>query len=75
VYDRWIFVKGTGILDKRSFLPGQRGLARTLPEAEPDGEDDGGLPVSGFGLAAAALLFVAIALAAARLSGSRTRAR
>jgi peptide/nickel transport system substrate-binding protein len=23
VYDGWVFVKGTGILDKRSFLPGQ----------------------------------------------------
>ena len=67
IYDGWVFVKGTGILDKRSFLTGQRGLARTLPEVEP-AEDDGGLPVSGFGLAAAALLFVAIAVGVARLA-------
>ena len=75
VYDGWVFVKGTGILDKRSFLGGQRGLARALPEVEPTGDDDDGLPVSGFGLAAAALLFVVIALSASRLSGTRSRGR
>ena len=74
-YDGWIFVKGTGILDKRSFLGGRRGLARSLPEVEPTDDGDGGLPISGFGLAAAALLFVAIALAASRLSGAAIRRR
>ncbi|MGI9081859.1 MAG: ABC transporter substrate-binding protein [Thermoleophilaceae bacterium] len=74
-YDGWVFVKGTGILDKRSFLGGRRGLARTLPEIDPPAGEDDGLPISGFGLAAAALLFAAIALSAARLSGSRARSR
>ena len=75
VYDGWVFMKGTGILDKRSFLGGQEGLARRQPEVEPTEEDDGGLPVSGFGLAAGTLLFMAIALSVARLSGGRTPTR
>jgi peptide/nickel transport system substrate-binding protein len=74
VYDGWVFVKGTGILDKRSFLGGQQGLARSLPKIEPTDDDDG-LPVSGFGLAGAALLFIVVALAASRLSGGQTKRR
>ena len=68
-YDGWVFVKGSGILDKRSFLGRQRGLARTLPEVEPEKSDDDGLPVGVLGLVSIGLLFVAIALVTARLSG------
>jgi peptide/nickel transport system substrate-binding protein len=76
VYEGWIFVRGAGILDKRSFLPGERGLARRLPIAGPArASDDDGFPLGPFGLAAVALLAVAIALAAAALSHRRTRVR
>lgn len=51
VYDRWTFVKGTGILDKRSFLPGAtaaRGPAAALPgpvEGATGGDSGSGLGV------------------------------
>ena len=68
VYDGWTYVQGSGILDKQSFLPGGRVLARNLPEVAPTGDDDDDLlPVSGFGLAAGLLLFVVVALSAATL--------
>ena len=72
VYNGWVFVKGAGILDKRSFLSGQRGAAARLPEVEAPSESDDGFPLGGFGLAAAALGFVAVALGAAALSRRRT---
>jgi len=31
-YDGWTFIQGTGILDKRSFLPGEQPAARRQPE-------------------------------------------
>ncbi|CAA9501137.1 MAG: Oligopeptide ABC transporter, periplasmic oligopeptide-binding protein OppA [uncultured Solirubrobacteraceae bacterium] len=38
VYNRWLFVKGTGILDKRSFLPGETQAAQA---PRPDGREVG----------------------------------
>ncbi len=32
IYDGWVFVKGTGILDKRSFLAGKRSSATAAPD-------------------------------------------
>ena len=71
-YDGWVFVTGTGILDKRSFLPARHGLARTLPELEPEDDSDD-FPIGILGLGAIALIFVAIALAVARVSRGGTR--
>jgi peptide/nickel transport system substrate-binding protein len=75
VYADWIFVKGVGILDKRSFLPGQRGLARELPVAGPAKDDDDGFPLGPFGIAAVALMAIVIALSAAALSHRRSGVR
>ena len=74
-YDGWVFVKGTGILDKRSFLGGQRGLARRQPEVEVAEDDDDGFPVSGFGIVAGILIFLVISLSVARLAGGRAGTR
>ncbi len=38
VYNGWLFVKGTGILDKRSFLPGE---TRAAQAPRPDGREVG----------------------------------
>ncbi|HEV2768578.1 MAG TPA: ABC transporter substrate-binding protein, partial [Solirubrobacteraceae bacterium] len=35
IFDGWIFVKGTGILDKRSFLRGERAEAGPTPSGDP----------------------------------------
>lgn len=76
VYDGWVFVKGTGILDKRSFLSRRTGAAARLPEVDsPSESDDDGFPLGAFGIAAAALLFSAIALVAAAFARRRTRVR
>lgn len=45
-YDGWTFVRGTGILDKRSFLPGEGPAPRRQPEVGAVPEQDG----SGSGL-------------------------
>jgi peptide/nickel transport system substrate-binding protein len=39
IYDGWVFVKGTGILDKRSFLPGQ-GRPSSQREVSAGEEDE-----------------------------------
>ncbi len=52
----WTYVKGSGILDKRSFLPGERAASQSGPVVDdgPDGSDGWG--VGPLGLAALALL-------------------
>jgi peptide/nickel transport system substrate-binding protein len=60
-YDGWVYVKGSGILDKRSFLPG--GPARAQPvrsDGSPSSNGSDSLPVGGFGLSALGLATVAI---------------
>ena len=75
-YNGWVFVKGAGILDKRSFLPGEAGAAARLPEvAPPEQSDDDDFPLGPFGIAAAVLLFFAIAVGAATFSRRRSRVR
>ncbi|MDP8943555.1 MAG: ABC transporter substrate-binding protein [Actinomycetota bacterium] len=63
-YDRWVFVRGSGILDKRSFLPGEAAAAR---RAAGDGDDAGGFPIGALGVLALALLAAALGLATAAL--------
>jgi peptide/nickel transport system substrate-binding protein len=73
VYDGWVYIKGSGILDKRSFLPGE---AKAQPGGAPVGNpldtsnDTGGVPWWAFVLAAAA--FVGGALAVRYWSESRS---
>ena len=77
IYDGWVFVKGTGILDKRSFLPGQ---------PPPRGGSEGsGVPVptgsgSGSGLdlvdtASLVALAIVLVLAGAVLLSRRSARR
>jgi len=77
IYDGWVFVKGTGILDKRSFLAGQ-----TPPRPGPAG---GGVGVpsdsgSGSGLdfvdaASLVVLAIVVALAGTALLARRSAGR
>jgi peptide/nickel transport system substrate-binding protein len=79
IYDGWVFVKGTGILDKRSFLPAQGG-----PTA-PAGSDRTGVPAptdsgSGSGLdvvdvASLVAVGIVLVLAGAALLGRRSAGR
>ncbi len=68
LYDGWVFVKGTGIFDKRSFLPGEAPTSRRpsvpAPAAGTAAEADSG---SGFGVvdALSILALAAVAFAAA----------
>ena len=41
IYDGWVFIRGSGILDKRAFLPGEA-AAREAPPAGAGAGDDGG---------------------------------
>lgn len=48
IFDGWVFVKGTGILDKRSFLRGERAEAGPTPSGDPvDPATDLGSPAMG----------------------------
>ena len=55
VYAGWVFVKGAGILDKRSFV--EPAAAEPARPAAPEPDDGGGFP---FGLAALAVAGVAV---------------
>ena len=79
VYDDWAFVKGAGILDKTSFLPGARPAAAQPPVAEevaPSEDSDSG---SGLGVVnvislivlAVVAVLIAVALASRRRRPSR----
>lgn len=77
VYDRWTFVKGTGILDKRSFLPGAT-PARRAPAAGETGDAPADPdPSSGLQLANIISLVVlgVVALLAALALAQRRRKR
>ena len=63
-YDGWVFVKGVGILDKRSFLPGERAAAGRTPGGEPvDVSEDSGFPLGVFGVISVVALAAAVGLA------------
>ena len=60
-YEGWVFIKGTGILDRRSFVEPATIQKRAPTEVVPETSTDQGPPV--FGLAAAAILVAALLLA------------
>jgi peptide/nickel transport system substrate-binding protein len=72
-YDGWVYIKGSGILDKRSFLPGE---AEAQPGGTPIGSpldtsgDSGGIPWWVFVLLAVGFVGVAM-LVRNRLENSR----
>ncbi len=77
VYDGWVFVKGAGILDKRSFVepaagdpPGEE----TTATSEPDPVDDegGGISTAGY-IAVAAVIAAALLAIGVFVSGRRER--
>ncbi len=74
-YDAWEFVRGAGILDKRSFLPRRGRPAAAPPVVDPrdEGEGDDGLSLLPFLLAGGALL--ALAAAWRLVSGVTARPR
>jgi len=74
IYDGWQFIAGSGILDKRSFLP-RSGLPanRRLAQEPVPGNPAGGLGPAGY--VALGLLAVTVALAAIGLAGSARRRR
>lgn len=61
IYDGWLFVKGTGILDKQSFLAHPEAPAPPSEGQDRQPVDDDGAPL---GLVAAGLVALAVALAA-----------
>ena len=68
-----MFVKGTGILDKRSFLPGERRAAGPTPGGEPvDVSGGSGFPIGFFGVIALLALVGALGLAGWALLARRT---
>lgn len=82
VHDGWTYVKGRGILDKRSFLAQADGAdadqaADGDGQANPDGDDafpgldSDGLPVSPFAVLAGGLVVLAVVLAAGALVRGR----
>ncbi|MBA3421780.1 MAG: ABC transporter substrate-binding protein, partial [Thermoleophilaceae bacterium] len=60
----WTYVKGSGILDKRSFLPGERAASRSAPGAADGPEGSSSSGIGALGLAALALLALAGGLGA-----------
>lgn len=78
VHDGWVFVRGTGLLDKRSFLRSRSTpRLRTGTEGGRDGEDEPGGSASALevlSVVSLGMLVIALALAAAGLL-SRWRAR
>jgi peptide/nickel transport system substrate-binding protein len=74
VYDGWVYVKGTGILDKQSFLPSVApGRPGNEEGAASSSGPEGGLGAPG--LVAVGLLTVALVLAGLGIASSRSRAR
>lgn len=70
VYDGWVFVKGAGIVDKRSFVEPRPApvSTRQLPEVTGDGGQAGRFP---FGLVALGVLGVVVAVAVGTLARNR----
>jgi len=74
VYDGWRFVQGVGILDKRSFLPGNIRPSRRGPgDGEPVGSDDAGGGISVLGIGALGLLAVVVGVLGVGLVGRLAR--
>ncbi|MGH2705361.1 MAG: ABC transporter substrate-binding protein [Actinomycetota bacterium] len=71
IYDRWVFVKGSGILDKRSFVPSSAVRATSAPE---QGGDAGRGPRFNFSFGLVALGLAAAAVAVA-VAGAVRRSR
>ena len=72
VYDGWLYMKGAGILDKRSFLPGSSSTRRAGVEAsEPEGSADSGAFLDVLRIVALVALAGALALAAWALLARR----
>ncbi len=63
-HDGWVYVKGSGILDKRSFLRSGPAPDATRPPGLPAPEDPGSFPLGLFGLLSLGLVAVAIAVVA-----------
>ncbi|HEV2060793.1 MAG TPA: hypothetical protein VGR11_15685, partial [Solirubrobacteraceae bacterium] len=61
-HDGWVFVKGSGILDKRSFLSGEAAAEPVPPQPSLAAEESDGRPIGTFGLLALVLAATAIAL-------------
>lgn len=75
-YDGWVSVKGTGALDKRSFLASERPGATARPAGvTPSGDSGGDVPRQAFVLASIGLLFVAVALLGVALRRRRSDGR
>jgi peptide/nickel transport system substrate-binding protein len=67
-YDGWVFVKGTGIFDKRSFLPGARTPRESARERDiPGASGRSGGTIGPLGWVAIALVAVVLGLALAVL--------
>ncbi len=78
IHNGWVFVRGSGILDKRSFLPGQ--LPSPLPPSPAGEDEEGGSDGSGsllevLRIASLILLVVVVALAAVALLSRRKAGR
>ncbi len=65
-YDGWTFIQGTGILDKRSFLPGEQPAPRRQPEVVGGGERAG----SDAGLGVVNLISIVVLAVVALLAGA-----
>ena len=79
-YPSWLGVRGVGLLDKRSFLPGQRPAAASAsaPAATDPRDtvaDTGGGSLVPYIIAVAALMLLALVIAVARGGRTGTRAR
>lgn len=70
VYDGWLFAKGSGILDKRSFVEPRRTPSRSASD-EPRPGRDGGSSTSPLGWAALAAAGAAVAVAVRLVVGRR----
>lgn len=77
IYDGWVFVKGTGILDKRSFLAGQGAPPATpeptvgAPTSSGSGSGIGVVDAVSLVLLAIVLILAGTALASRRSAGRR----
>lgn len=68
IYDGWTYVKGSGILDKRSFLAADNdGAPATVEPAITPSDDDSGLGISLLNIISLGLLGVVVVLAAVAL--------
>lgn len=75
IHDGWVFVKGAGILDKRSFLSGSASSPEPASQAEEDTEEGGSfldvLRVASLVVLAIVLALGAVALLQRRKAGQR----